>query len=231
MSSTITNGSSGAGLRGQSSDPLRVEPPARGGRQARVPWIVLGVLIVAGCALAAAVWAGRVAQRTPVVALARAVERGQVLVVEDLTVVNVAVDGQLPLVTAEAGGELVGLSAVSSLPAGTLLTEQMVTTDPGLAAGDRVVGLALDPGEYPVGALAPGDTVMVVRTPPATAAADEVGGTSVLVPLAAVYAVEPLGDTSTGVLVSVVVDEASAAPIAGAAAQDRVRLVLAGSAP
>lgn len=42
---------------------------------------------------------------------------------------------------------------------------------------------------------------------------------------------EPLGDTSPGVLVSVVVEEAAAAPIAGAAAQDRVRLVLAGAAP
>jgi len=227
---TATNGSSGTRLRGQTSDPLRVVPPARGGRQTRVPWIVVGVLIVAGCALVAAVWAGRVAQRTPVMALARAVERGQVLAAEDLTTVGVAVDGQIPLVSGSDGGELVGLSAASSLPAGTLLMDGMVTADPGLAAGDRVVGLALDPGEYPVGALAPGDTVMVIRTPPAVGGADDMGEATVLVAFAPVHAVQPLGDTSTGLLVSVVVDETVAASIAGAGAQDRVRLVLASAA-
>ncbi|MPZ28933.1 MAG: hypothetical protein GEV12_21670 [Micromonosporaceae bacterium] len=209
------------------ADPLRVEPSG-GGRRARLSWVVLGVLIIAGCALVAAVWAGRVAERTPALALAREVERGQVLTEQDLAVVNVAVDGQLAIVGVQRGAQVVGRAAGASLPAGTLLTEQMVTTDPGLGPQDRVVGLALQPGEFPTAALTPGDEVMVIRTPAANAAGDGEAGGTVLVGSATVYAVDALGETSAGLLVSVVVDEPSAAPVASAAAQGRARLVLIG---
>lgn len=227
---TTTEGARGLRPSPPAAARLRVEPPGRGRRPVRVPWIVLGVLIIAGCALTAAVWAGRVAQRSPVLVLARPVEHGQLLAVEDLSTVSVAVDGQVALIPAAAAEELVGRAAAGALPAGTLLTEQMVTSDPGLAVDDRVVGLALDPGEYPTSVLRPGDEVMVLRTPPpATGGGEELGAAAVLVPRATVYAVQPLDEASTSVLVSVLVDESSAAPIAAAASQDRVRLVLAGS--
>lgn len=231
MTGTSTNGSTR--LQGGPAAPsgLRVEPPADARRQARVPWIVLGVLIVTGCALAAAVWSGRVAQRTPAVMLARAVERGQVLALEDLAQVDVAVDGQLSVIPVGEAERLIGRSAATGLPAGTLLSEQMVSDGPELAGADRVVGLALDPGEYPLSALQPGDEVMVVRVPPATAGVEEAAGAVVLASRARVYAVEPLDEISTAVLVSVLVDEATAVPVTAAAAQDRVRLVLAGAAP
>ncbi|MPZ28968.1 MAG: hypothetical protein GEV12_21865 [Micromonosporaceae bacterium] len=211
----------------QVTDPLRVEPPA-GARRARLSWMVLGVLIIAGCALVAAVWAGRVAERTPALALAREVERGQVLTEQDLAVVNVAVDGQLAIIPVEQSAQVVGRSAGASLPAGTLLTERMVGSDPGLGPQDRVVGLALQPGEYPTAALTSGDEVMVIRTPDANAAGEEAAGGTVLVGSATVYAVEAVGETSPGLLVSVVVDEPSAAPVASAGAQGRARLVLIG---
>lgn len=222
-----TDGSTDVRRRAQVAEALRVGPPAR--RQTRVPWIVLGVLVVAGCALAAAVWAGRVSQRSPVLALARPVERGQVLAVEDLAPVSVAVDGQLSTVAQAEAAAVVGRPVAASLPAGTLLTEQMLGSGPGLAAQDRVVGLALDPGEYPTSALQPGDEVMVVRTPAAATGGEEPAGATVLVARTAVWAVQPLDEVSSGLLVSVLVNEQVAAPVAAAASQDRVRLVLAGS--
>lgn len=194
-----------------------------------MPWIVLGVLVVAGCALIAAVWAGRVAQRTPVLALARAVEAGQPLAPEDLRAVDLAIDGSLPFVPAAQASEVVGRSLSARLPAGTLLAPDLLTTGAGLAPGARVVGLALDPGEFPVSDLRPGDAVAVVRTPVADGATADPGPGTVLLPSAAVHAVAPLDETSPGLLVSVVVGEADVGAVLGAAALDRVRLALAGT--
>jgi hypothetical protein len=84
----------------------------------------------------------------------------------------------------------------------------------------RTVGLALEPGEYPVASLAAGDTVSVVAT---------AGDGSVLDDDGVVLAVEPAIEGSATLLVSVVVDVGAAAPITAAAAVDQVRLVLHGA--
>ena len=214
--------------RGDATQRLRVEPPQAGRRRARVPWIILGVLLIVGCGLAVAVWAGGLADRDAVLGLARPVQRGDVLATEDLAVLRVALDGQVPAIGADHRGELVGQAVTASLPAGTVLSRDMLTAGPVLASGVRVLGLALDPGEYPVGSLRPGDEVMVVQTPPATGAAVDEVEAVILASAARIFAVEPVGQATASVLVSVAVDERTAPEIAAAASHDRIRLVLSG---
>ena len=206
---------------------LRLNPttPARSRRRS---WIAVGVVLVLISALAGAVVIARIADRQPVLALAQPIERGEVLAPEHLRIVEVAADDTLALVAADARGELIGLTAVSALPAGTLLTVGSFTEGPTIPDGWEVVGLALEPGGYPVSTLRPGDLVTVVETPHAAASTTSEGAATgrILAEGAEVFAVEPMGDLTGALMVSVAVPRSAAADIASAGAQDRVRLVL-----
>ena len=187
----------------------------------RVLWSLLGVLLVAGCALAFGVVAQQLADRRPVVVLGRPLERGTVIAPGDLAVAQVGADAGVALVGAADSDALVGRPLLTSLPAGALLTRHLVGPA-GLSFDDdtRTVGLELEPGGYPISALAEGDVVSVVET---------AGSGAVLADDAVVAHAAPAIEGAATLLVSVVVDEASAARIAAAAAQDQVRLLLHGA--
>ena len=217
----------GTKRRGQDGVELRLDPPQGQARRPRLSWIALGLAVVLAGGLFGAITLARVADRTPVLALAGPIERGETLTADHLRTVHVAADEPLDLVPADRRGELVGLTAVSSLPAGSLLTRGQFTDGPRLEAGSSVVGLALQPGEYPTAALAPGDRVEVVRTPdPTGVRGDGAAGAAVLTDDAEVFAVEALSETSPVLMVSLTVPREVAPAIAAAGAQGRVRLVL-----
>jgi hypothetical protein len=158
-------------------------------------WLLAGVLLIAGSALGFA--AG------------------------DLAVAQVAADAGVALVPASDSEQLVGRVLLTSLPAGALVTPDVLgpaTLD--LDAGSRTVGLELEPGGYPTSALAAGDAVSVVRTN---------GAGTVLTDDAVVLGLEPAAEGATTMLVSVVVDVASAPRVAAAAAQGEARLLLHGA--
>jgi Flp pilus assembly protein CpaB len=144
------------------SKRLAVEPPASSRRQ-RLPELAVGVLLVVGCALAALMLAAGDRDRTPVVALAGDVARGQVLTDADLSTVYVESDSAIAMTTSEDRDRLVGRAALSDLPAGALVTgEQLGDPVEILESGSGTVGLALEAGQLPSLALAPGDEVSVV---------------------------------------------------------------------
>lgn len=212
-----------AGVPGE----LRLDPPQGQARRPKLSWIALGLAVVLAGGLFGAITLARVADRTPVLALAESIERGETVTAEHLRVVEVAIDEQLPLIPADERSALVGLTATSALPAGSLLTHEHLADGPRVEAGWSVVGLELRPGEYPTRSLAPGDAVEVVRTPdPATARSDGAAGVSVLTDVAEVFAVESLSETSPTLMVSLIVPREVAPAIAAAAAEGRVRLVL-----
>lgn len=189
-------------------------------RRVRVPWLLAGVLLIAGSALAFAVLAQQLADRRPVVVLARPLARGAVINPGDLAVAQVAADPGVALLPARDGQRLIGGVLLTSLPAGSPLTAELVGPAGLPADGDgQTVGLALEPGEYPTSSLAPGDRVSVIRT-------TESG--TVLTDDGVVLEVEPTTPDSPTLLVSVVVAEADAAPVVAAAAQDQARLALHG---
>jgi hypothetical protein len=196
--------------------PRRPDPPEPAVRRVRVPQLALGVLLTGLAALGFVLFNAASAQRTPVVALATDVQRGQVLEVEDLQVVHVGTDDVLALTPADRSDLLVGRAAVTDLAAGTLLTTDQVAAGSTLTPGAGVVGLALAPGQYPTPRLAIGDLVSVV---------DVSNELTVLVEAAEVVGIEPVG-TQGQRFISLQTDEPEATAVAQAAATGEVRLVL-----
>lgn len=191
-------------------------PPAT---RLRVPQLALGLFLTAGTALVFLVWHGLSIERTPVLALATDVARGETLALEDLRVVHVGTDDALVLTPADASATVIGRTAMVDLPAGTLVTDSQLTSGPALIAGEGVVGLALQAGEYPTPDLTVGDLVTVLDV------SDPDRGPVVLADAAVVASVELLG-TQGQRFISVQTDDPAAQAIAGAAADGRVRLVL-----
>lgn len=189
-------------------------------RRPQLSWIVVGVLLVCGSALAFGVVAQQLSRRAAVVTLARPLERGHVVGPADLAVARVAADPGVPLVPAGRAPDLVGRALAVDLPAGALLTADLLgPADLEIGPESRTVGLSLAPGEYPVPTLAPGDAVTVV---------DTAGAGTVVADDARVLDSGPEAEGAATLLVSVVVDVDDAARIAAAAAQGNVRLVLHG---
>lgn len=225
---TTTTEFRGNGSTRTEPDRLRLDPTARGGRRPRTSWIALGLLVLVGFGLFGAITVAKVAGREPVLALAQSIQRGEQLTAAHLTVVNVGTDDAVALVAASDRDDLLGLTATAGLEAGTLVTRSQFAEGPTVAAGSSVVGLALEPGEYPTATLRPGDLVVVVRTPATTPLEREDNEPVVLVEAAEVFAIETLSETAHTVMMSIVVPEDAVADIAAAAASDRVRLALVG---
>jgi hypothetical protein len=141
--------------------------PARlsgGSRRRSVPHLLLGVLLVAVCS-AGGVFAGmQLGDRESVVALARAVAVGQLLEVQDLKQVSMAVDSGMDVLPASAASTVVGRPVAFSLPVGSLVTRSLLSVPQIPAPGKGVAAVGLKPGQFPPD-LAPGTTVAVLATP------------------------------------------------------------------
>jgi hypothetical protein len=198
--------------------PLALEPPLRG--RIRVPELALGLVVVAGCSLAAVLWQASSVERDPVLAVRDGVRRGEVLTADDVQVVYVSSDDPIGHLPEAQLGAVVGGVAATDMAAGTLLTADLVLDGAAVTVGEGVVGLALEPGQVPTPTLRPGDVVNVVAGPDAATS-----GEPVLVERAEVYAVEDL-PAEGRVFVSLGMDEARANDVAAAAERGRVRLVL-----
>ncbi len=216
-----------SGRRGP--EPVRVQPPASRS-QRRLPETLIGLLLVAGCALGVFVYVTSVRGQTPVVTVARQVPAGAALAAADLATVGVSAGDGLVTIPAGELDELVGRVARVALSPGVPLTRDVLADRSAVPAGLSSVGLALDPGGYPTTQLRPGDQVQVIATP--TVAGAATGTTApaaeVLVDAAEVFEVAPVSDSSDRLLVTVLVPESLAAPVAGAASQDAVRLAVSG---
>jgi SAF domain len=223
------NGAVGSGWAPHPPDPSGLGrpvggPPVRAGRSDRLPRVrrprrpgllALGLLLVVGSAAVTGSLLARSGSTVAVLALARPVAAGQRLAAADLAVARLGGSG-LHAVRDTDRGRVLGMTAVASLPAGTLLTGPMVTARPVPGPGEAVVGLALKAGALPAAEVAAGRHVSVLRLPaPAGAAADPAG--SVLAPSALVVSVRT--DPATGaVLVSLVVLADRALPVSAAGA-------------
>jgi hypothetical protein len=184
-----------------------------------VGWILGTVLLVT---------AGR--DRTPVLALAGDVARGQVIGEADLSTVYVGSDSSIAHVTEGEADEVVGRAALTDLAVGTVLTPELVAAPAEvLESGDATVGLSLEAGQLPSLRLAPGDRVSVVA---AGIASGETRSGEV-VTAGEVVSVEETTDGSVGGerrwWVAIRAGEDEAAGLAEVvAAEARVQLVLVG---
>lgn len=193
----------------------------------RVPWVVLGVLLVVGSGLTFAVWADGAAGRTDVLVLTHDLEPGHTLLPGDLTTVGVGSDDSLNVIRPDALEEAVGKTLLARLGSGTLLTPDVLTDGPLVDEGRALVAVSIGAEATPTADLGPGDAVMAVETPGDILADPEVAPSLPRVWPATVFAVTTV-DTFDGTRVTVAsldVDPFSAAEIAAAAAADRIRLV------
>lgn len=202
--------------------PVRLPTPgAAANRNRRRPALVLAaVLLLAVSALAGAFAFSQVSTTVSVVAMARTVPAGQVVQRADLVVVQVTRTSGLDTVPAEQLPGIVGLRAVTDLPAGSTLTPDSCADQLVPAAGEAVVGVLSAPGTAPLDGLVAGAQVLLVPLPEKggdTPAGAEVPGR--------VVAVHPLPD-GTGARVDVLVAADQAARIQRLAAVERVALVI-----
>jgi hypothetical protein len=206
----------------QASPPVRLAPAQPPERRARVGQLAVAVVLVALGVLGAYWFAARNDAKVAVAVLARDVKGGDTITADDVASVGLSVDNPIDAIRFEyVDTAVAGRRATGDLAKGTVITKAMLSSGTALPAGKAVVGFNLAPGEYPVGAMAPGMAVQVVRAP-------KTGPGEVLVERADVYAVEgaPTGSGSQQVFVSVVVDEAAVPSVSAAASASEVRLAV-----
>lgn len=204
--------------------PVRMPTPgAVANRNRRRPVLVLAaILLLAVSALAGAFAFSQVSTTVAVVAVTRTVPAGQVLHRDDLTVVQVNQSSGLATVPADDLSSVVGLRAVTDLPAGTTLTPDSFADALVPAAGEAVIGVVAAPGTAPLSGLVPGAQVLLVPLAADGAGKDDAGGSETP---GRVVAVSELPD-GTGVRVDVVVAADEAARLQRLGAAQRVALVL-----
>jgi SAF domain len=143
-------------------------PPVRTAaarRRASRKSLVLSVLIVLLGGLLAFAAGQMLTARTEVLAIARDVQEGSTITLEDLTVANVTSDPSLSPIPASQRSEVVGMVAQVPLSRGELLTGAQVGPDSGFATGEMLVALPLQEGQFPARGLNPGQQVLIVATP------------------------------------------------------------------
>jgi hypothetical protein len=213
----VTTSTTTSRANGTTSGVVDLAAPAR--RRVRLPELGVGVLVVVGCALVAALLYLQADRKMPVTVLAADVAAGEVIEHRDLRVAYLSADGPLEAISPEAAGDFVGRRAAHRLAAGSLLTSTAVVEGSELGAGEGVVAVAVGAAAMPA-RLAVGDTVNVVVS------GTDVAAEAVLVRGAVVHGIEAL-EVEGGAVVSLRTSEEAANSIA-AGEPSRLRLVLVG---
>ncbi|WP_256789621.1 SAF domain-containing protein [Frankia sp. AvcI1] len=207
-----TAGPDRAGRRTGGAPPARLTGGPR--RRRRVPYLLLGVVLVVGCAVAGLVAGARVGSREPVLVLARPVTVGHVLAAEDVREVRIAADG-VDTVPAGERDSVLGKPVAYSLPAGTVLSRAAVGVAQVPPSGEAIAAVALKAGQFPSG-LSSGSRVTVVVAPATSAVSTAAAGGARSWPATVVAVVA--ADTEQTTVVSLQLAEADAHALAAAPA-------------
>ena len=169
----------------------RVQPSPNGSsalkshRPFRLPEVMLGVLLVAGCALAAVLWNQSNSATNTIVVAARQISRGTAIAADDLRGAEMA-----GATTAMIGGAdanlLLGQVALVDIEPNAPFMQSLLSSAAPLAADEALTSMALAPGQLPPD-LAPNDHVRIVVT--AVADATGAAATQMLVDEATVWSV------------------------------------------
>jgi hypothetical protein len=223
---TRSNGRTGVGA----ARPVTERPGS--GRRRQLPLVVVGVLLVVGCALVFADISLRTGRGQDVLVVAEPVAAGQLVTAGDLRAVKLSANG--PVASVPAGDEqaVVGQPAAVALAAGSVLTRADVGAGAAVGAGFDVVAVALKPGAYPPD-LAAGARVQVVPVAASSSSSSGSGSTAATGsgPLGAtVLSVEaPSATSGSPAVVSLEVARSDADEVASLAAAGEVALVEEGN--
>jgi len=231
---------------GNRATGLRLDPMGH----RRRPALAVGclALVIACVAVFVSVYL-KAGNQVSVLAVEKAVPQGQVLTVNDLTVVRISMTAGIASVPAAEASAVVGRRAAERLEPNSLLTASELVTNYSPPAGDSIVGVATKEGQIPASGVAPGETVDVVFTGPpgeqdstVGSAGEQQGATgvtvtsggvpssagTVLVPDATVLEVapSPASSGSDAVDVSLLTPATLAPLVANASAAGQVALVV-----
>ncbi|MFC9259366.1 SAF domain-containing protein [Streptomyces hydrogenans] len=166
-------------------------------------------------------------ERTPVLAVARGVQAGDVIKDADLIEAQVQLDPALKPVLAAERDKVVGKRAAVALTPGSLLTQGQATSRTLVKAGERLVGIGLKASQMPATRLSPGDKVLVVATPAEGQIAGEDGKRPAPVEIAArIVKVGEKQATTGDTVVDVAVPSQFGSVLAAQAATGDVALVV-----
>jgi SAF domain len=227
MATTATTARTNGQRAGEQPRPGRT----RGvGRHRQLPLVIIGVLLVLGCALAFTDASLHLGSREEVLVVARPVAAGQVVTGEDLRAARVSTGSGLDVVGSGQEATVVGRSAAVPLMTGSLLTATEVGSAPPVSSGFDVVAVGLKSGAYPPD-LAPGDRVQIV--PVASTSSGGTGTSSVTSgsPVGAtVLSIEAAStDSDTPTVFSLQVSTSDADEVASLAAAGQASLVEVGA--
>lgn len=219
----VTVTASAARTAGRTAQPVR--SPVSGGRRSPRR-IALGALLVVAFGLLFAVVAVRVDPRTAVLALARAVPAGHVLVDADLREVRIVPDASVPMVPAGARGTVVGRAVAVPIAANSFLTMSQLGLAAWPPAGSAVIAVAIKGGHLPAGVAAGSQVLAVVLPATSSPTGGQPSSTPAVSAPATVVAVANIDTTGTTV-VSLLVDSDDGLRITTANAD--VALILSGA--
>ena len=211
------------------------EQPGQGktrgpGRHRQLPLVVVGVLLVLGCALAFTDASLHLGSREEVLVVDQPVAAGQVLGAVDLRAARVSTGSGLDVVLSGDEASVVGRRAAVPLVAGSLLTASEVGSSPEVGSGVDVVAVGLKAGAYPP-ELAPGDRVQVVPVTSTTSGGSATASVTSGSPVrATVLSIDPApSDSAAPTVFSLQVSTGEADEVAALAAAGQASLVETGS--
>ncbi|HKA03637.1 MAG TPA: SAF domain-containing protein [Acidimicrobiales bacterium] len=208
--------------RDQAARPLVRVDAAGGRRRSRISELVVGVVVVSVFGLGVVLWHTSSTHTESVLVLARSVRAGEPLQAGALTSQAVQVGAGVDHVPTSDASRVVGKVARADLAAGTLVSPGLFVAQPAVPAGSTVVAAALVPGQFPTFGLRAGQVVTAIRTAnPSTG-----GDTGAVLASATVFEIHILDDTAKTWIVSLLVPESAAAPVASAAAAKSLSLAL-----
>jgi hypothetical protein len=202
---------------------------ASASKRRSVPYAILGVALVAACALGALLTSVSLGSRNAVLALTSTVRAGQVITAGDLRSVQVTSGSGVTVVPASESASVIGQTAAVTVESGSLLTRADLGTSTVPGAGQALLTVLVKFGSYSVD-LAPGAHVAVATGPASGSSTAGVGQPLSSDPQAVVVSVTASSTSDGSVAVEMSTDELSASEIAAIpAGQAQLITVSAGS--
>lgn len=191
-------------------------------RPRRPPVAALGLVLVAGAALAAVSLFRAGTARVEVVVAARDLDPSRPVTPQDLRTTEASTSTSARFLSPAGAARLVGQRPQGPIPAGTPLNAAMFAATQPLAPGEVVVGAVLEAGAVPIPGLRVGDTVELIVT-----ATNKSGGATVqdLGP-ARVFGISDAGGPSGKTWVSLRTASTVGAQVAQASQDGSLRLEL-----
>jgi hypothetical protein len=217
-----------AGLSGDQQAPW-AEPTAPSGRRLpsapreRKPALfALAILLVAAGAGAAGLLVIRAGTRVQAIEIVQRVNQNAQIPVTAMEEVGISAGSGVSYVPWSQADQVAKFFAATTIPAGTLLTQNMVASSSNATANQDTVGLSLKAGQVPAG-LQPGDKVEAI----AVGAVCSVTAGTVLAEQAEVTDVSgSASSTGSNASVTIAVQPAEAGPLTCVAANESVGLAL-----